>query len=810
MENLFYIVDSDIGYKKIGTLDKYVKTFNWTEEMMGEGDGGTFEIILTGGKLAPILKKELFIINTKTFKIGFITTIKYKKYRGEILEITISGKMAEHILTRRVIKKQMQLKGTIDKIISDIIKVNVISTHSSVLNIPMEIVFDNYISPDEYDYGFEAGEKVSEALKTICTNLNMMYYFKIENNTLVLHIKKTEDKSYIMFASEDTNLYDNTIVDTIEDKANCAIVQGDIINNSVPYVYVTLKGSTGLHVIETFVDKSNLDSKDVESSIYLNMMKNNGTRELISYQIRKAFDAAAIDNKYHYPHELSLGDTVSVSIDGVKEEQRITSFLHMMNSNNKEEIIFTLTQLPQLITAENEVVMEEIPPEQRPEVETDATTENANPNGSGGGISGQPVKIVGHILCIDNDKIRGTVQELEKDVYRVNIYAWNDNKTVTTTNEDGTEITSQQICPYSGKIYVPCDIDLLSKITNTTRTIDIDNFDGSKTRINVDNARRGVLFIDKADLEGPPLFEMPTEANADKQMCWEYDIESENLNFNVSFIISEKPVKYTIPTKMYSKSYPTLLRNSALYFKFNIYKNYATYYSDFSPTNFFADEGDYIHMVVKYAPIHHVMEGGKTVFRWYAAEETIKTIRFEFKNGEMVADKRIRWEEGFYSFYKIGTADDELGYHSSFKKLKYINTANSANDKNAGFIGTTEFRCCDRDTNATYDMYTVSHLGFLIIKMDPAFDIVDNLTDVTWICKLMTNTTFYSNKIFDGADWQTCNKFPYFSICTDVSKSNDGNTKPMKYLEKLCEDPSVWQKILDEEAAAAADGETTE
>lgn len=62
-ENLFYLIDADIGYKRIATLDHHLQSYNWTEDM-ATAEGGSFEIVLGDGVLENVLRKELFIQNT--------------------------------------------------------------------------------------------------------------------------------------------------------------------------------------------------------------------------------------------------------------------------------------------------------------------------------------------------------------------------------------------------------------------------------------------------------------------------------------------------------------------------------------------------------------------------------------------------------------------------------------------------------------------------------------------------------------------------------------------------------------------------
>lgn len=770
-ENLFYLIDADIEYKRIATLDHHLQSYNWTEDM-ATTEGGSFEIVLGDGVLENVLRKELFIQNAKGSKLGFITTIQYKKNEGIIKEIKIKGKMAEYILTRRHVKTQMQLQGTAKQIITDLITINVINTKSTILNIPMKLNFIGAIPGDTFEYGFEDGKKVSDALREICTNLNLFYFFTVENGGLVLNVKSCEDKSYMTFASDDSNLYDVTIFDTVEDKANCVVVKGDIINNSVPYSYSVLQGKTGIHVSEDFIDSSDFDSQDVEASLYLKMLQKKGNNKLMSYQIMRLFDSCTVKNKYRYPDEISLGDVVTVDIDEEKQKQRLVSFLHCKNSNNKEEFIFTLAQMPAMITAtDEEYVFEDVPEELLPEPGSDITNPNINPSGGGGGGGAD---VVGRILCIDNELVDGTITKLSKDLYRVHIFTWNSNPTSITENEDNTTTETTTTKPYIGKIYFSFPSNILNYINKHDGILYIDNNDGSKTKIDITSGSKGVLYRDEFSTGYPLLFENPTEDNADADQWYEYTINSENLNFNFTADIAVTPVKETVPLKPYSKT----LRVDLNYCHGNGFKvgDY-TYYDYFLPETFWADEGDYIKLVCNYCELTHTNDPANpyTPGPWEERE-----FVWTFKEGEMVKDKVIRLPEGGYDFNNGST----WGWSSSFKKLKYLKQIRASSNNRAGYYGQLIF---GYRSNATAKPTSSDINECFLVKQNPAFDSLEGLDGIRWI--------WCANKTVNKIKVPKYESPYYGNYQLSLVTSTGGDN--LSVLENIC-DPATWKKILEE------------
>lgn len=763
---MIFAIDPDNGFKKIARLDMYIQSITWNEKMLSE-DGGDFTIVLHGDGAKDYIYNDIMIINTATFKVGIITSIKSKISNGEIDEITITGKMLESILSRRRIKGQMNLKGPVKQIVTDILNKNVIKSAVSASNIKMKINFVGNITDNEQTYIAQDGQKVSTVLNALCMTLNWFYYFTIEDEELVLNFKEVEDKTHILFASDDTNLYDASLLETSEAKANAIIVKGDYVSKNRPYIHVAHKGVSGIHWIEEFQDESsNLDSEDVEGDTYVKALKQKGKEGLAVYQIRRAFDSAVVDAKYTYPDELFLGDIVTVDVGGITEPQRIVSYFYTLSSSGKEEISFTLSQVPVVVSDINSyIVMEDLTED---EILSDATSTGANKTGGA-------IEIVGPILCIDNEQINGTIQKLTNNKYRINIYTWNPNPEILVKEEDTNNYKLVvDAKPFSGKIYFGCPFDILSYIPSETDTVDIDNFDGTKTRITISSAYKGVLYRDYFE-EGYPLaFENPTEENAGDKIFYEYQIESENLNFNFSIDVYLGDVKDEIPIKKYGKTYPV-----ALYTSYGRSPVGMDFHNNILQDDWIADEGDYICLKCHYSELIHTNDPNMP---YTTGPMEYKEFYWYYKQDEKVTSKKIRLPEGLYDIDKSTTSN----FFSSFKKLNYLKKYGTTN-KNWIYGEMYPYFGPFEDGSSLHD--TGVNPNFLV-KQNPAFDTWEEVDDVKWqwfggIPNNVNVINLDAKRPADLGVW----------ICTCTN--NDGGGA----LSELCNDKEKWQNILNKQAA---------
>lgn len=770
-------------FRYIADLSPHIKSIVW-EEAERTPEGGSFKIVMDEYYQAT-LELDLFLYNPKGSKFGIINSI-HRKYNDEngIQELLIEGYMLESLLMRRRVIPQLQLKGTPQKIITDILNRNIINTTKSRRNMPIILNFCEDMMTDEVEYAFEDGAGLAESLITICTNLKLFYYFTIdsENKKLVLNFEKEKDKTKeVIFSYNRNNLYDISTLKTTKNKINCAVVKGDIINSSVPFVYSYDDEKSGIYRIEGFVDHSDLDSENIAEGDYLKMLKKFGDEELTNAQVDTAFDFAIFNHQYEYPAEVALGDVVSVQIKNYSTQSlRIVSYLYTLSSNNLEETSFTFAKDPEIISGDDYAELEDVPEDEIDDVVSDATSTGANKESKG-------VEIVGRILCDGCEALDGTIQKLGEKLYRVNVYAWDENPMTTKIEyaENGDEIQIEVVDPkpFMGKIYLKVPFDILSYVETDTGTIDIDNFDGSLTRIDIASATKGILYRDSL-MEGNPLvFELPGDWNVDGDIYYEYSITSENMNFNASFTVSLDPVLETVPLKAYNRDYGSYLMSFTASRPFNV--------SDpFVSDNFVADEGDYVKLKFWYRPILHTKNAEKpwTVDNTTPAEW--REIVYTFSNRQLVSKYIFRLPEGCYDFW-----GGEAGVFSSFKKLNYLKEVALTEYYEHEGLGAMDIKSIGADS---VDNFSVN--GVCIIKQDPAFD--PGADSAKFL--------FYNAKLIDeGADveYPTQMKPLRFRLCTNIKKEGpDGSHLPApdNALRDLCNDLDEWDRIKAEWEASKA------
>ena len=757
-------------FQFVADLSPHIKSIVWEEQRLST-EGGSFKIVLAGREMREVLDLDLFVFNPNGFKTGIIVSIKEKlnDYK-EIEEIEVEGYMLESLLMRRRIIPQLQLKGPVKDIISDILNRNVINTTKSRRNMPVSLDLAANLPTADVEYAFEDGVEVAEALNTICLNNNLFYYFSIdfEAKKLILHVKRDKNKSEtVIFSSITDTLYDISKLKTLKNKANCMIVKGDIVAQSVPFSYSYDSSRTGIHRIEGFADHSSIDSENIEASDYLAMLRNRGNEELTKAQIDEAWDFAILNPNYEYISEVFLGDLVSIDISNNRETYKVVSYLYTLSSNNAEEISFTFAKNPtEISNSEQYDDFIDIPEDQLDDLTSDATSLGANKDSKG-------VEIVGRILCHDCEKCEGTIQKLSEKLYRINIYAYDENN--ETTIESITKIIPR---PLTSRLYFKIPFDILSYVKSDTNTIDIDNFDNSKTRINILTAEKGVLYKDANIEEKPLVFEIPNAYNAKDDIYYAYDIVSENMNFDISFIVSLDPVLDTIPAKNYNTMYPVRLWTNM---------NEQEMDDAFYPANWTADAGDTITIDASYYKFGQpIKEYDKEFYPIDRKSEAIPfQYTYELREGQKIKDVMLRLPQGFYWKLNIGLNLKKLDYLKDMYDNYYGGAAVCS------YMSTGKW-AIKKDDSSFEKISSNDRPSFIL--QDPGLN--PYVSEYHWICTKGDPANYNLNSTYNyeyGISIDKRINHLWYAITTRVQRLNQPDLHPN--LEYLSAHPDEWKMI---------------
>lgn len=274
--NDIYVLNQD--FQIIDIIDEYVSTI-WRPSYSEIGD---FEIYLGASKKAvELLKENRYVVRSMdiTVENGIVT---YKKVmiikniqlvtdveNGDYL--TVTGRELKFLLHQRIVWAQMNLVGTAEKAIRDIVDYNAINPTDSKRIIPNLVLSDSLGLTDKIDKQI-TGDFVDEAIVEICSTYNYGWEMYISNGKIIFRIYTGTDRSYgqniipyIVFSEDFENLYNTEYQLNTESYANTTLIGGE--GEGAERFYTTIgEENTGLARFEVFTDARDISqNKDVST-----------------------------------------------------------------------------------------------------------------------------------------------------------------------------------------------------------------------------------------------------------------------------------------------------------------------------------------------------------------------------------------------------------------------------------------------------------------------------------------------------------------------------------------------------------------
>lgn len=266
--NDIYVLNQD--FQIIDIIDEYVSTI-WRPSYSDVGD---FEIYLGASqKAVDLLQENRYVVRSMDITVdnGIVT---YKKVmiikniqlvtdveNGDYL--TVTGRELKYLLHQRIIWAQMNLLGTAEKAIRDIVDYNAINPTNEKRVIPNLILAESLGLTDKIDRQI-TGDYVDKAIVEICQTYNYGWEIYISNNQLIFRVYTGTDRSYgqnvvpyIVFSEDFENLYNTEYQKNTEEFANTTLIGGE--GEGMERFYTTLGDEyTGLNRFETFTDARDL------------------------------------------------------------------------------------------------------------------------------------------------------------------------------------------------------------------------------------------------------------------------------------------------------------------------------------------------------------------------------------------------------------------------------------------------------------------------------------------------------------------------------------------------------------------------
>ena len=333
------IIDKETRFKTemIRTYD-YVQ---YVDEFIGEGK---FQINLPISDVAlPYLKRDNYIIFEKGI-VGIIKSIKDSQ--EESMQIVVSGKLTNHILSYRSIMRTERYSGNLSYIARSLVlnhfiepsdekrKIDIIKLSSNTDYIPdsnsikfcdtgndIRKSIANTFAP--YGYGFELYPVLDNfnEQEGILHNLSELEFRVIKPFDRTIGNK--EGNTPVVFAFQLSNLSRLEYEEDGNSYCSVAIVASEGTGQDRRVLEVGELDLYGLDRIELYIDARDISSLDedgneITEEEFLSLMEQRGLEKLEGHKVFTSFDGNVItsgDNRYTYGVDFYKGDYVSIIDD---------------------------------------------------------------------------------------------------------------------------------------------------------------------------------------------------------------------------------------------------------------------------------------------------------------------------------------------------------------------------------------------------------------------------------------------------------------------------------------------------------------
>lgn len=335
-----YIYVLDKSLKKIGLIDNYVSLI-WTTRYYEAGD---FELYV------PVEQQFIDLL-----QIGYYLQIESSEYTMIVESInlktdvengnymTISGRSAESILSRRIVASRITTNETsiesfanyliewnvTDPIVEkDLRKINEVAISSETKGFS-ETVEGQYFGDNVYDIIVQNCQAYGYGFKMPLINGK----FTFEMYAGVDRTRSQKDNLPAVFSSEFENLVNTEYTYDTQELKNVALVAGE--GEGAARKTAFSGNTSGLERREMYVDARDLSSEGITSSKYTSILKNRGKEKLAETEAFPEYVGEVIS----FPEYCGLGDIVEVKNEfGMTATARITEIIESDSTSGHTRI----------------------------------------------------------------------------------------------------------------------------------------------------------------------------------------------------------------------------------------------------------------------------------------------------------------------------------------------------------------------------------------------------------------------------------------------------------------------------------------
>lgn len=328
----------------IGVVSIY-QSIIWNMQYFGPGD---FELITNASD------NNLALLNVGNFIVRDIDRqsnefnnvmvieskeIKYDPENGFVL--TVTGKGLKHILSRRIVWEQLNLSGTIEDSIRQVITDNVINPANVARKISNFQLAPKLNLTDAAEIQL-LGENIAEWLEDVCTQYGYGWDIYIKNSAYVFKLYVGTDRTTnqnsvtpVIFSPEYDNLYSSKYKYDLDTYCNAGLVAGE--GEGINQRTASVGTGSGLNRYEKYIDGSSVSSNGeiITLQTYIKLLESYGNEEMAKMQKTQSFEGEIEPNGiYKLNQDFFLGDIVQVENEkGITATPRIVEIIYSEDAN---------------------------------------------------------------------------------------------------------------------------------------------------------------------------------------------------------------------------------------------------------------------------------------------------------------------------------------------------------------------------------------------------------------------------------------------------------------------------------------------
>lgn len=305
---------------------------------------GEFEIVKRNAS-----DTDVFIFQNATYVkrldndyVGVIENVSMEETVEDGTTLTVSGRMLESILDRRIVREQTTLSGYIETAIYQLLDDNVINPKLKTRKI------DNFAYASKKGISKiintqVTGKTLLEIISETCQSCNVGFRIKLQGARMIFELYEGKNRANtsstdtpVIFSQEFGNLLSSKYVRDTSQVKNYALVAGEGEGKERKTYGVGVNPGSGLDLREMFVDARDISSNNGElnEAEYNARLSARGYDKIRSCTMTTAFQGDVDVTSYTFHKEFDLGDIVLVQNErwGVDMKPRIVEVLESFDA----------------------------------------------------------------------------------------------------------------------------------------------------------------------------------------------------------------------------------------------------------------------------------------------------------------------------------------------------------------------------------------------------------------------------------------------------------------------------------------------